>query len=358
MALFEGAKRVADSRSFSRLKVSDGFAPAEQWITDPTLPRLFEYHYGGPGWVVIPKGTVVGVKDAIKDYETGKMRTVLSIADGTSVMPAGVAPYNIYEKVEDRFGHNLPTMVTRDYIEVPLMASISDVYEGGTTAGALKMKWGCAYGDLAPGDYVTCDAKGKMVKISSFAAGTFPKVVGQVLGMDTDMPPTGWLKYLDWANDTGERADDNNHLPTPAPNYPYNPDYKWPLTPDFRGIPGMTDGANIGRKVADAVNGTIASGTAAGSQVLFNVGKAPVFADSVKVFLDGSSDAMTSGVSVDETTGTVYVKVPTTANCCAATPSESTISITFDYHDLSYLGVPSAWDFKGAIGAARILLKF
>ena len=386
MALFDGAKRVPDSRSHSRLVVSEGFSPAERWITDPDLNPLFEHHYGGPGFVAIPKGTICSVGTAVYDYEVGRMVNVLTISDGDAKPPVGVAPYNIYQRVEGRLYHNFPSIITRDYIEVPYFADINDVYNDTTgsadappaelTGNTLKMRWGCAYGTLDVNDFVGADKYGKFVKVDN-PDQNFNKVVGQVLAKETDMPPTGWLKWLDWATEQGERADDQNRLPYPTnPNTgrPWTPDYKWPLTPDYRGIPGMTDGAQMGNTAVSgetvSTNYTdddstsvhaIPAGSEAGTIVVFRLANYPVVKDSVKVVTtDATPVDLTGKVHVDEDTGWVYYTVSATdaATTNAATPAALEVSISYEYHDLDYLGVPAAWDFKGSSGAVRILLKF
>src|SRR5690606_38402575 len=92
------------------------------------------------------------------------------------------------------------------------------------------------------------------------------EIVGQILAMEYDLPPTGWLKWVTPEIDPAdsERAPDTNTSgQTPSYDYkddsggyPYDPNYKWPLTPDYRaenipwmksynGIPGLTDGDQI-----------------------------------------------------------------------------------------------------------------
>lgn len=386
MALFDGAKRVEGSRSHSRLVVSEGFSPAERWITDPDLNPLFEHHYGGPGFVVIPKGTICSVGAAVYDYEVGREVNVLTIADDSSKTPVGVAPYNIYQRVTGRLYHNFPSIITRDYIEVPYFSDINDVYNdttSGTTeppvslnSNTLKMRWGCAYGTLAVGDFVGSDKFGKFIKVDT-PATNFDKIVGQVLAMELDMPPTGWLKWLDWATEQGERADDQNRLPYPTnPNTgrPWTPDYKWPLTPDYRGIPGMTDGAQMGNKTVTSETVStkytdddstdthkIPAGSEAGQIVVFRLANAPVVKDTVKVYNTATTPAELDGnVHVDTDTGWVYYTVTSAdaATTAATTPADLEVAISYEYHDLDYLGVPAAWDFKGSSGAVRILLKF
>ena len=85
MALFRGYQNQQGSRSNTALVRSGHASPAEKWILDPAFLDktmssvfkdgvLFNYQYGGPGMeeVVIPKGRVVGVGAAVKDYVSKK----------------------------------------------------------------------------------------------------------------------------------------------------------------------------------------------------------------------------------------------------------------------------------------------
>lgn len=147
-----------DKRTHTNLVRSEGDAPAEQWIVDPDLPALFEYSFGGFGNVVIPKGMIVAVTTPKYDWETEKVTPCLTIATGSNV-PVGVAAYSIYEKKRDRFDGNYPTVITRNYIEVPFIVG---------SAAADQMKWGCATAasssGIVAGDMLMPDAKGRFVK--------------------------------------------------------------------------------------------------------------------------------------------------------------------------------------------------
>ncbi len=348
MPLFEGAKPIANSRSHSRLSVSQVFSPAERWIHDPILPQLFEYSYGGPGHVVLTKGTIVAFGDTpVADYETGKTTFPVTYANGAN-KPIGVLPYNVYQKVDDRLLGNQPSILTHEYIELPLIVGINNVYDLTGLAGLeelllkdtptkMKMKWGCFYTDKAanikPGDLVKPDRFGKFIKwnenksitqpVADFTTGaaevtyvvatdepilgtsfkvygiegaaeeeaeltaakTGPyeitittlaetaytgvrveyasvysdpasQIIGQVLAIETDMPPLGWLQWVTPVVETGERAIDDNKLGAPDANkgYQADPNYRFPLDlsgsytspgpwKDYQGIPGLTDGA-------------------------------------------------------------------------------------------------------------------
>jgi hypothetical protein len=372
MALFEGARtNTTAGKTFSRLVVSDGFSPADKWIADPSLPTLLkDYEYGGIGEIVIPKGVAVGVKDAIKDPETGKLTTVMTIAGG-SVKPVGIAPYNIMRKIPDRLYNNLPSLITRDYIEVPYFSVAASVYSGGTpsTAAAdILFPWGCAYGTLAVGDYVGVDAAGRLVKLSTIK---YEDIVGQVLAKETDLPPEGWLNWLYQSPEmNAERRDDANYYPAPNggvatagrngayDGYGYNPNYRIFTDDSGLGIKGLTDGGQIGYTEVSAealASYTTGQDVAKGATVIYRLDHAPVY--------DGKTVLKKDGVAVDESeyhvdikTGWIYYTP--SAKITGNTTTPVVMTADYAYHDQSKAGTPTAWDFKGSAGAVRILLKF
>lgn len=192
MAIFDtGAAAIANSRSNSRLSVSQVFSPAEYLVHLSTLPALMTYAYGGPGNVVLTKGTIVGFNPTVEvDYETGRNVFPITYANGSN-NPIGVLQFNVYEKVKDRLAGNMPNLLTHEYIELPLIHGIEHVYLFGssddtlaerivardafsvnsTLATNMKMKWGCfythdatEYSALKAGDFVKPDKFGKFIK--------------------------------------------------------------------------------------------------------------------------------------------------------------------------------------------------
>jgi hypothetical protein len=361
MALFEGAKlNTTAGKTFSRLVVSDGFAPADKWLVDDSLPTVLpDYDWGGVGEIVIPKGLAVGVKAAVKDPESGKYVTVLTIADGT-VKATGIAPYNIMRKVNDRLYHNLPSMITRDYIELPYFTAATSVYANGVAskvATNIKFPWGCAYGTLAVGDYVTVDAGGRLVKLADPDA-KYTSIVGQVLAMDTDIPPAGWLQWLYQEPEmNAERRDDANFTPAPGvEGYGYDPAYK-EVTDKIsgRGIKGLTDGGGIGRTtVTGEVLATPVTADA-GATMILRLDHPTPYEGSVKIY---STDTATTPVTTELTDFTVNLENGWVTLTFADAQDGCTITADYDYQDFSKAGTPTAWDFQGAAGAVRILLKF
>lgn len=361
MALFEGAKtNTTAGKTFSRLVVSDGFAPADKWLVDETLPTVLpDYDWGGIGEIVIPKGIAVGVTTAVKDPESGKYITVLTIADGTT-KATGIAPYNIMRKANDRLYHNLPSMITRDYIELPYFTSVASVYANSTpakTASNILFPWGCAYGTLAVGDYVTVDAGGRLIKLTDPDA-KFTQIVGQVLAMDTDIPPAGWLKWLYQEPEmNAERRDDANFEPAPGvEGYGYDPAYKEVVDKiSGRGIKGLTDGGGIGRTAVTAEEVATAVTADAGTTMIIRLDHPTPYEGTVKIY---STDAAATPVTTELTNFTVNLDNGWITLTFDDAQVNCTLTADYDYQDFTKAGTPTSWDFEGAAGAVRILLKF
>lgn len=380
MALFRGAKRQDDKRTFSRLVVSHGFSPAEQWMVDPELDGLFEYHWGGHGdtKVVIPKGRVVGVRDDAKreNPDLGKERTILTLPEKAN-KTIGVSMYNIYENMDSEFFGNQPAVITRDYIEVPMFAD--DPGSANENNKIFSAAFASGEGsDLNPGDYVKYTNEGYFEKIEPSSVSDMLEVVGQVLATDTDLPPHGWLKWLDHEEEEGERADDQSYLPYPDKDGRiYSPYYKDPYTRDASGIEGLTDGERIGESTAEDEeedkNGTTYKSIVDDAHtndvptVLFRLQNAQLFENTVEITVE-YADANDPDVELKEEDGDVHVdlengvvyvemsKIPEEGS--EEDSAVDAVKVTYNYKDPDYIGVPTAWDFKDAVGAARILLKF
>src|SRR5579875_2858879 len=97
MALFRGIagpiKSTKDQymRTNTKLQAGTHDAPGERYLIDPRLKRLFRYHFGGDGWVVIPKGRIVapstdndGVINMgnVFDFDGNVYRPALTLANG------------------------------------------------------------------------------------------------------------------------------------------------------------------------------------------------------------------------------------------------------------------------------------
>lgn len=285
MALFPG---VTGSMGFmgkthTGLVVSEGDAPAEKLIVAKSEGIKFNYVYGPEGNqnVILAKGKVVELGLPEYEYASSRMWPTVKTAAADSKNVAGVNAHNLYEIKRDRFSGNQPNVITRAFIEVPLFEH-SNV--GTAQAYADAMKFGAAYGttnDLKPGDYVKVGANGNFVKVNTATDSPF-SVVGQVWGVEKELPPAGFLQYyLDMNVEEIEKfMKDSSYAPSPGKNgpilpnptqsgggdagaYPYG--YPWRLNgwkSDFekmlnptinKGIPFLTDGYFKAKQVVTGV---------------------------------------------------------------------------------------------------------
>lgn len=348
MPLFEQFKPVPDSRSNTKLVVSGGNSPAEEFIVDPALPVKFKYEYGGWGQqeVVIAKGQLVAIGDPVKDFTTGEMRPTLTIANGSNPV-IGVAPYNISKNTPDRFDGNQPGVICKDYIEVPYIPE---------SEYASQVHWGLATGTLQQGDYVKANSNGKFVK---WVEGTdsVRQIVGTLWAIEQNIPPAGWLKWA-MLPDSVIKQLENPGEPPLEDGYPYDPQYGWKTegreAQDATGIPGLTDAYNLSKEDVTAEElGTVAAGASADTVFVFNVDNKPV--------VEGTLVLKADGASIDKAEYEVNYDKGQVTYTLGSDVGDSDVTITADYtHTASQwdnVGIPTGWDFQGSTGACRILLR-
>jgi hypothetical protein len=406
MALFKGItgplKDTPDQKFRTNTKLQAGThdAPGEKFLVDPRLPRLFRYHFGGDGWVVIPKGRVVapatngGKNDdgRFEDFDAGVPYNALTLANGgvdvteigrdgneyvrTANKPIGVAYANLYEEFVDGFNGFQPTVENEIYIELPYIPNKDDAYE---------IHWGAFY-DVDPtrpvkaGDFVMPDEYGYVIKadfdkireqIANAAtldelkaalkeeSRMREQVIGQVWAVETNLPPQGWLKWVGWAQEdmkddewrtaTGARTEDIG-AQDGFPGYPYERTYRnWDVRSNKyypQGIPGLTNGSNIEVPYTNEVIGQIQPGVS-GRHDFFLL-HTPAVEGTVQIFVDGNP---ITPDYIDPVSGRVVFSYD---NSSGATP----LDVTATYKATGQIpGVPTGWDFKGSIGAVRILLQ-
>lgn len=398
MAIFQGIKREQGTRSNTHLIISGHGSPACDFVLDSKFKSadmktafpdgvLFHYMYGGPGVedVVIPKGRLVGVGKAQKNFHDGITKTPITLP-GLSVNNnvIGMVPYNITKDwlEEDMFGGNKPSVITSDYVVLPYMptAQAETDYD---MQGVLKeemelskkqnMPWGAVLGKVEMGDYLKATPSGRCTKWVK-DTDNFIDVVGQVYEMDLNQESWGWEKWMLWEESavTGDETYINKSgttLPTDY-GYPYDPSYadgrlddassyQSIYTNNPTGITGIHDGSGnwdgagrndtlykdmeLGKTLQTITNDTYMTFQAIG----YDGSKAKnIIADSVKVKID-STDVKADDVVVDELAGIITVKV---------TSAQADKKVTASYK-MKHYGTPSYLDFKGVVGSVKVLLK-
>lgn len=406
MALFQGTtgplRDTPDQKFRTNTKLQAGThdSPGEKYLIDPRLPRLFRYHFGGDGHVVIPKGRVVapatnGGKDddgRFDDFDANVPYNALTLANGgvdvdelgrdgneytrTANKAIGVAYANLYEEFVDGFNGMQPTIENEIYIELPYIPVKADAYE---------IHWGAFYDaditrPVKAGDFVMSDENGYMIKAdfekiredieaaADLAALKVAlkeesrlreQVVGQVWAVETNMPPQGWLKWVGWSE--MDQQDDQWRTATGArtsdigsqddfPGYPYERTYR---NFDVRnnkyyaqGIPGLTNGSNIEVPFSNEIIGQVQAGVKGRHD--FYALHTPIVEGSLTLKVGAQT---VTPEYVDVTSGRVVFSFD---NSAGATPLDVTVS----YKATGQIpGVPTGWDFKGSIGAIRILLQ-
>lgn len=390
-------------RSNTKLQAGTHDSPGEKFIVDTRLKRLFRYHFGGDGYVVIPKGRAVAIATnggkyddgRILDPDTNQLIPALTLANGgvdvtetakdgsTYVRSAnksiGVAYGNLYEFLIDGFNGMQPTIENEIYIELPYIPNKADAQE---------MEWGCFY-DVDPtrpakhGDYVMSDENGRLIVadfdkqraiLKSATASADEKfaamaeisrmqeqAIGQLWAIETPIKDgvdaAGWLKWVQWSqedmrkddkyiNNSGFRPEDKGAMDG-FPGYPYEKSYanwdKGQYKP--KGIPGLTNGSNIEVSYTDEVIGQINAGQSGRHD--FRIDRTPI--------IDGTLTVKVGGVDVtpEYVNYELGLVVLNFDNSAGTSPKDVTVS----YKATGQLpGIPTGWDFKGSIGAVRILL--
>ncbi len=361
MALFEGNRRKPGTRSNTKLVVSGGDSPAERWKVKQDLPKLFDYPYGGPGQtdVIISKGMMVAIDSAqplVKNYDNDRLTTQITIADGKNNV-IGMAPYNFCREVDDRFTGNQPSIICKEYVELPYFPDSDD---------AKNCLWGNASGDMQAGDFVKVstdpELKGRLVKWEE--GDSVLQICGQVLAKEPLGSDYDFLEWVMW-DERYKKEEDSyiNKTGYSAPGiegYPFDPEinnkdgftadeqgYLSPYTSTATGIPGITDGANAANTLLTRTLGMIATGTTAGTALKF-IAQKNLIEGTVVVKIDGT-DVDASKLNIDHKKGII------TYTLDADAAADSVVTAEYKAH---HYGLPAHQDFTGADGVVRILLKF
>jgi len=404
---------VNDSYTFggkthTNLVVSEGSAPAERYVVakdnnvrqhadGSVIAPEFTYVFAPEGnqTVLIAKGKLVEGAPAQIDRETGHKYTAIRVADENSTKVVGVNQHNVYQQRRDRMEGNLTTLIRRDYIEVPL-------FEHGSLATAegfaKAMHFGAAYGTTAqfePGDRVKVGKNGNFVKavIDGDTPDSAYAVVGQVIAVERDLPPAGFLQYfVEMRNpQLEEMIKAMSNAPTPGEGgypmgYPYDikswkPEFEKQLAQaNDKGIPFLTDGFFRAKKVltgvdikdiydATANNDGAIEAVRANGDVAFDAatGKVTVGAKGGAIFIKlrhkidhteaGNVVAKLDGVNVHG--NDLFVDFQNNTVVVYFDEAVEVTALTLDVKAIvdPVAGIPTEWDYAGSVGAIRIQLS-
>lgn len=408
MALFRGYQNQQGSRSNTALVRSGHASPAEKWILDPAFLDktmssvfkdgvLFNYQYGGPGMdeVVIPKGRVVGVGAAVKDYVSKKYLASITLPglalNGNCI---GMAPYNFTKDwfQLDQFGGNQPSVITMEYVELPYMPSYkpatamdkaSLLEEELALSVENRMPWGAVIGEVAHGDYLKATASGRLTKWDP-TKDAAQDIVGQVLASDLNAEPTGWLKWMLFEenylkdDDAFINRSGVSNMPSDE-GYPFDPtyaegntifqNYQSKLLTNPTGITGIHDGSGnydgFGKNDTEYTDMVLeqlsdkdnikATSTYTVQALDFAGGVIKNIQPGVVVKLYNESGADVTATYINETETVIsYEKGKITLAFIKDVDVPLTVKGT--YKALHY-GTKSYLDFKGVQGAVYVLLK-
>lgn len=401
MALFPNVNKsnIYDGnvgKSHTGLVVSEGNAPSEKFIVSKDNdfePFLYEFGPEGNQMVVIPKGKIVEAKDVEYDRETGYTATAIQVAEEESERVLGLNQHNIYDSARGEMTGGGATVITRNYVEVPLFEHAD---ENVAKQYAAAMKFGAAYASTAekinPGDYVVTGANGNFKKYKK-DTHTPEMIVGQVWGATRELPPMGFLQYyMDISNkdfDDYIKQISNPASPGGA-GYPYGAPYTvggWKeefvksLGQKGTGIPFLTDGFF---RAQERLSVTLKKDEEHVEAVHVNE---VTTLDSEKGSLTVTADKDNEGfvyvklkhklnprkldgieVTYTETDGGQDLKkVP--VRDIKAIVENNTVAIYLpegEYFDVKVsvdavvnpiAGIPTEWDYAGSTGAVRILLQ-
>lgn len=363
MALFEGNRRKPGTRSNTKLIVSGGDSPAEHWKVKQDLPKLFDYPYGGTGQtdIIISKGMFVAIdpeKPLVREYTNNRYLTQITLADGANSV-IGMTPYNLAREVDDRFTGNQPSIITKEYVELPYFPSADD---------AANNLWGNCSGAIKPGDLVKVSKnpllKGRVEKWNE--GDPFSQICGQVLAKEPSGSDYDFLEWVMWDErykyEEDAYVNKSGYSAPGMDGYPFDPEeynknsfardaegFLSEYTTTATGITGLTDGSNARNTQLVRNLGMIAAGTTKDTVVSFYIQKELIRGE---VTLTVNSVTVKEGdpnLTIDYKKGFVKYKVP------ANVVSDHVVTATYKAYQY---GTPSHMDFAGVDGVVRILLRF
>ena len=375
-------------KTHTNLVVSEGAAPAEEFIvskTNDAEPFLYEYGPEGNQVVKLAKGKIVEAVGEEVNRVTRKHETAIKQAGELSTRVIGVNHHNVTEaSLSARGGDfNRPTVITRDYIEVPLFeAGTAEV--AATTAKA--MHFGAAYAEengIKSGDFVGAGQDGNFRVLTKEEIVADPRViVGQVLSVKRDLPPSGLLQYYTGLTNAAEIESYLSALNATGTIAPYGTTYSlgsWRA--DFlkelgygklTGIPFLTDGyfsaiEKVTAKIDNTENVEAAKGsdnvTVEGANVTVTVANGEVDGTLYVKMKHNLDRRAVQNITVKSDEAEIPVRdinVDVNNNTIVVFLDEGTytnVTVTADCVVNPTAGIPTEWDYKGSVGAVRILLQ-
>lgn len=373
-------------KTHTNLVVSEGNAPSETFVvsrsnSETADPFYYEYGPEGNQLVKIAKGKIVEAVGEELNRKTRYTEPAIRVAEEGSLRAIGVNQHNVLEdSLSARGGDfNRPTVLTRQYIEVPLFEAESIEV---ASASAAAMHFGAAYATtngIKSGDFVGVGANGNF-KVLGDTIDDPRQIIGQVLNVNRNMPPAGLLQYY-----TGLTSGDEieRYLQANAPTgtiHPYGSTYtvgSWRA--DFlkqlgygnlTGIPFLTDGyfsaietvtagiddeetveaaAGSDSVTVDGANVTVDDTDVDGTLFIKLKHKLDRRSKENVVVKAGSDEIAQADIHVDYVNNTIVVYLDE--------GTYNDITVTADLVVNPTAGIPTEWDYKGSVGAARILLQ-
>lgn len=404
-------------KTHTNLVISEGNAPAEDLIisrTNTATPFIYQFGPEGNQTVVLAKGKIAELVGAEYDAETGYYKTAVAQATDASEKVVGVNHQNVYSRRRDGMVSTLtkPTLITRNFVEVPLFeteGAVDDLAAPTLTAAqtlAEAMKFGAAVSEknapelqLTPGDRVVSDRAGNFRKYVK-GVDDIEAVVGQVWAVEKNLPPAGFLQYyqemvnpemesylksISYSPSPGLPAQGEGAFPygVPYTNKGWKPEFEKMLgNKGLSGIPYLTDGFFRAQETRDfavaaagaldanveavrAVDGVTHDLTANTVTVDAGVKNAAVFV-KVKHKIDTTKLANAAvrlngallnadDFKVDVTNNMVAVYLPINDTAAAVTHTDLALTLPMVVDPVA--GIPTHWDYKGSVGAVRVLLQ-
>lgn len=388
-------------KTHTKLELSNGQAPAEKFIVSKDNkfdPFIYEYGPAGHQTVILPKGKIVEAGPAEYNPRTGMKETAIKVASEGTTKALGVNQHNLYDTRRDVMEGTAATVLGRSYIEVPLFEA-EDAAAASTTASA--MKFGAAYGktdDLQPGDFVVAGADGNFRKYDPTTSpgkeDTPEMILGKVWGVSRELPPAGALQYYTGLqgdalkrvmDDISGYAGTNSDAKPGSPfsNNAWLPEFLKTIgTGEMNGIPFLTDGYFSALQDVDVLlKGALADNENVEAVRVQDTAKYDDVAGTITVE-DGKDESLAvvklahqidplAGGDVvvkakldgatEETLSSRDVQIDLRENAVVLYLQPgvvySDIKITVGMVVNPTAGIPTEWDHKGSVGAARILLN-